>query len=177
MCSSRNIPRNPSFLHAKTVKVLQICDIWTYKTIQPSSFSVQPFFHFFKTEIFVPETVFKLAPNRKRIHTAVDSSGDEEPPVKGELTVKEKEQRLIAVKKAMPQCDTMVTFRTLYTLCEETKNCVSHLAMPGCPCAKQLGRWCYNWFHRRKIGQETSHWHRHICSRPDDYAECVANRD
>lgn len=58
---------------------------------------------------FFPETVFKLAPNRKRIHTAVDSSGDEESsPNKTELTVKEKETRLIAVKQALPQCDTMV---------------------------------------------------------------------
>lgn len=52
--------------------------------------------------------MFKLAPNRKRIHTAVDSSGDEESSVKTELTVKEKEGRLIAVKQALPQCDTMV---------------------------------------------------------------------
>ncbi|KAG4070909.1 hypothetical protein HA402_011135 [Bradysia odoriphaga] len=55
------------------------------------------------------EAVFKLAPNRKRIHTAVDSSGDEEPSTaKTDLTVKEKEARLIAVKQALPQCDTML---------------------------------------------------------------------
>ncbi|KAJ6648406.1 Enhancer trap locus like 1 (Etl-1) [Pseudolycoriella hygida] len=53
------------------------------------------------------ETVLKLAPNRKRIHTAVDSSGDEES-LQNDLTVKDKEQRLIAVKQALPQCDTML---------------------------------------------------------------------
>lgn len=66
---------------------------------------IQPFLNEFG---FLLETVLQLAPNRKRIHTAVDSSGDEETSEKTELTVKEKEGRLIAVKKALPECDTMV---------------------------------------------------------------------
>lgn len=65
--------------------------------------------NFFERKISFLETVFKLAPNRKRVHTAVDSSGDEESSVKTELTVKEKEKRLIAVKQALPQCDAMVS--------------------------------------------------------------------
>lgn len=41
----------------------------------------------------------------------MDSSGDEDTPTKTELTIKEKEGRLIAVKKAVPDCDTMVNLR------------------------------------------------------------------
>lgn len=66
--------------------------------------------------------MLKLAPNRKRVHTAVDSSGDEETSAKTELTVKEKEIRLIAVKKALPQCDTMVNGISEFCVCQ-----VNHL--------------------------------------------------
>lgn len=68
--------------------------------------------------------MLQLAPNRKRIHTAVDSSGDEEQSVKTELTVKEKEGRLIAVKKALPQCDTMVNscIHSLPLIFKESEN-------------------------------------------------------
>lgn len=58
--------------------------------------------------------MFKLAPNRKRVHTAVDSSGDDEPSAKVEFSIKDKEGRLIAVKQALPDCDTMVNFANCF---------------------------------------------------------------
>lgn len=55
----------------------------------------------------------KLAPGRKRIQAPVDSSSDEgQSPKKANpsepLTVKEKEDRLIAIRAAAPDYETMV---------------------------------------------------------------------
>lgn len=62
----------------------------------------------------------KLAPGKKRVHVANDSSSDEGSPNKLEnaacpqsLSVKDKEELLIAIKKQEPEYDTMVTFQFL----------------------------------------------------------------
>lgn len=61
------------------------------------------------------DSEYKLVPGRKRIHAPADSSSDEgqnSPTNQPNLSVKEKEARLIALRHSEPDYDTMVS--TLY---------------------------------------------------------------